>query len=213
MRRFTDEEKDQIWDWHQAGVPVKRIARRLGRNNASLRKLVGETGGVRPRARVVNERHLSLAEREEISRGLAAGLSLRVIAERLGRAPSRICREVNAHGGRGRDRALVAERAARRRARGPKVAKLAQNHRLRAKVEAKLKAKWSPEEILAGWQGPIRRTPRCRCRMRPSISRSSSRAEAPCATSCTSACEVVAPGGATRSGSSPATAWARSATW
>ena len=150
MRRFTDEEKDQIWDWHQAGVPVKRIARRLGRNNASLRKLVGETGGVRPRARVVNERHLSLAEREEISRGLAAGLSLRVIAERLGRAPSRICREVNAHGGRGRDRALVAERAARRRARRPQVAKLAQNHRLRAKVEAKLKAKWSPEEI-SGW--------------------------------------------------------------
>jgi IS30 family transposase len=76
-RRFSDEEKQQIWDWHQDGVPVNRIARRLGRNNASLRKLVGETGGVRPRARTVNDRHLSLAEREEISRGLAAGLSLR----------------------------------------------------------------------------------------------------------------------------------------
>ena len=145
MRRFTDEEKEQIWDWHQSGVPVKRIARRLGRNNASLRKLVGETGGVRPRARVINERRLSLAEREEISRGLAAGLSLRLIAERLGRAPSTICREVNANGGRGRYRALAAERVARRRARRPKVAKLAQNHRLRAKVEAKLLAKWSPE--------------------------------------------------------------------
>jgi IS30 family transposase len=150
MRRFTDEEKEQIWEWHQAGVPVKRIARRLGRNNASLRKLVGETGGVRPRARVLNERHLSLAEREEISRGLAAGLSLRVIAERLGRAPSTICREVNANGGRRHYRALVAERTARRRARRPKVAKLARNHRLRAKVEAKLKANWSPEEI-SGW--------------------------------------------------------------
>ena len=136
MRRFRDEEKEQIWDWHQDGVPVKRIARRLGRNNASLRKLVGETGGVRPRARVINERHLSLVEREEISRGLAAGLSVRLIAERLGRAPSTICREVNANGGRRRYRALAAERAARRRARRPKVAKLAQNHRLRAKVEA-----------------------------------------------------------------------------
>src|SRR6516165_11421489 len=150
MRLFTDEEKDQIWDWHQAGVPVKRIARRLGRNNASLRKLVGETGGVRPRARVVNERHLSLGEREEISRGLAAGLSLRLIAQRLRRAPSTICREVNANGGRRHYRALSAERTSRRRARRPKVAKLTQNGRLRTKVEAKLKAKWSPEEI-SGW--------------------------------------------------------------
>ena len=66
-----------------------------------------------------NERHLSLVEREEISRGLAAGLSVRVIAERLGRAPSTLCREVNANGGRQRYRALVADRAARRRARRP----------------------------------------------------------------------------------------------
>jgi transposase, IS30 family len=112
MRRFTEEEKEQIWDWHRAGVPVKRIARRLGRNNASLRKLVGETGGVRPRARVVNERHLSLEEREEISRGLAAGLSVRAIAFELGRSPSTVCREVQANGGRSRYRALVAEHGA-----------------------------------------------------------------------------------------------------
>jgi IS30 family transposase len=150
MRRFTDEEKVQIWDWHQDGVPVKRIARRLGRNNASLRKLVGETGGVRPRVRVISERHLSLVEREEISRGLAAGLSLRLISERLGRAPSTISREVNANGGRQRYRALPAERAARRRAKRPKAAKLARCKRLRAKVEAKLAEKWSPEEI-SGW--------------------------------------------------------------
>ena len=148
--RFTEEEIDQVWDMHQAGVPVKRIARTLGRQNVSLRVLVSKSGGIRPRARVVNDRHLSLEEREEISRGLAAGLSLRVIAERLVRAPSTICREVKANGGRGRYRALVAERAARKRARRPKVAKLAQNRRLRAKVEAKLKAKWSPEEI-SGW--------------------------------------------------------------
>jgi IS30 family transposase len=135
---------------HQAGVPVKRIARMLGRNNASLRELIGRTGGCRPRARVRNERHLSLAEREEISRGLAAGLSLRAIAEKVRRAPSTICREVNTNGGRHRYRALAADRGARRRARRPKVAKLARCRRLRVKVEAKLKAKWSPEEI-SGW--------------------------------------------------------------
>jgi len=149
-RRFTEEEIERIWDMHQAGVPVKRIARTMGRQNVSMRMLISRSGGIRPKARVVNERHLSLAEREEISRGLAAGLSLRAIAEELGRAPSTICREVNANGGRRRYRALEAERAARHRAKRPKVAKLARCRRLRAKVEAKLKADWSPEEI-SGW--------------------------------------------------------------
>ena len=149
-RRFTDEEKERIWDLHQVGVPVKRIARTMGRQNVSLRKLISGSGGIRPRARVVSDRHLSLAEREEISRGLAAGLSFRMIGDALGRAPSTICREVNANGGRRRYRALVAEAAARTRARRPKVAKLARCRRLRAKVEAKLAANWSPEEI-SGW--------------------------------------------------------------
>jgi IS30 family transposase len=150
VRPITDEEKERIWDMHEAGVPVKRIARVMGRQNCSMRELISRTGGMRPAPRIVNERHLCLAEREEISRGLAAELSLRVIAQRLHRAPSTICREVNANGGRRHYRALGAERTARRRARRPKAAKLAQNRRLRAKVEAKLKAKWSPEEI-SGW--------------------------------------------------------------
>ena len=149
-RRFTEEENERIWDMHQAGVPVKRIARIMGRQNVSMRMLISKSGGIRPKARVLNERHLSLAEREEISRGLAAGLSLRAIALELGRAPSTICREMNANGGRRRYRALEAERAARRRAKRPKVAKLARCGCLRAKVEAKLKADWSPEEI-SGW--------------------------------------------------------------
>jgi IS30 family transposase len=149
-RRFTEEEIERIWDMHQAGMPVKRIARIMGRQNVSMRMLISRSGGIRPKRRVVNERHLSLAEREEISRGLAAGLSLRAVAQDLGRAPSTICREVNANGGPRRYRALKAEQAARCRAKRPKVAKLAQCRRLRAKVEAKLKADWSPEEI-SGW--------------------------------------------------------------
>ena len=112
MRPITDEEKARIWDMHQAGVPVKRIARIMGRQNCSMRELISRTGGIRPRARVLNDRHLSLAEREEISRGLAAGLSLRTIAHELGRAPSTVSREVSANGGRAGYRALVAEGAA-----------------------------------------------------------------------------------------------------
>jgi IS30 family transposase len=90
---------------------------------------------------------LSLCEREEISRGLAAGESLRRIAATLGRAPSTICREVTVNGGRRAYRALSADREARRRARRPKRAKLAVDRRLRRAVEAKLELLWSPQQI------------------------------------------------------------------
>ena len=213
MKRFTEEEIERIWDMHQAGVPVKRLARKLGRQNASLRKLISGSGGIRPRGRVVNLRHLSLAEREEVSRGLAAGKSLRAIAHELGRAPSTICREVNANGGPQRYRALVAERAARQRACRPKLAKLARCGRLRAKVETKLAAKWSPEEI-SGWLAKTYpNDPEMQVSHETIYRRSSSRAGVPCATSCTSVCAVAGPCGAIRSGPKAATAWARSATW
>jgi IS30 family transposase len=93
---------------------------------------------------------LSLEQREEISRGLAAGWSLRLIARELGRSASTICREVNANGGRRKYRALPADRAAQRRALRPKRAKLAQCRRLRSVVERKLEARWSPQQI-SGW--------------------------------------------------------------
>ena len=150
MRRFTEDEKATIWEDHQAGVPLKRIARTLGRENSAIRKYVGRTGGIPPQPRVVSELRLSQSEREEISRGLAAGWSFREIAWDLGRSPSTVSREVNANGGRRGYRAIRAERAARRRARRPKGCKIAASRRLRAKVEAKLADKWSPEEI-SGW--------------------------------------------------------------
>ena len=94
-------------------------------------------------------RSLSFTEREEISRGLAAGLSLGAIAEDLGRAPSTICREVNANGGRMRYRAHQADHSAQRRALRPKAAKLARCRRLRRIVERKLEERWSPPQIAA----------------------------------------------------------------
>ena len=148
-RRFSEEECQTIWDMREAGVPVKRIAKHLGRQNVSLRKFIADAGGKRPTARQRSELRLSLEEREEISRGLAAGDSIRAIAEALGRCPSTVCREVNANGGRRKYRALVADRAACRRALRPKRAKLAECRRLRRVVERKLEAKWSPEQISA----------------------------------------------------------------
>jgi IS30 family transposase len=93
---------------------------------------------------------LTLAEREEISRGLAAGLSLRMIAAGLGRATSTVSREVLGNGGRSRYRAAVADRAAWTRAARPKVTKLASRPTLAQLVAAKLEQDWSPQQI-AGW--------------------------------------------------------------
>jgi hypothetical protein len=75
--RFSEEDKKTIWEMRDAGVPVKRIARYLGRRNSSLRKFIADAGGKRPTARRRCELRLSLAEREEISRGLAGGSSIR----------------------------------------------------------------------------------------------------------------------------------------
>jgi IS30 family transposase len=91
-----------------------------------------------------------MAEREEISRGVAAGQSCRQIAERLGRAPSTVSRELARNGGRHHYRAQAADAAAYHRAQRPKPAKLVLEQRLRVVVEAKLALRWSPEQI-AGW--------------------------------------------------------------
>ncbi len=119
-KRFSEEDQKTIWDMREAGVPVKRIAKHLGRQNVSLRKFISDHGGRRPTPRERSELRLSLQEREEISRGLAAGLSIRAIADGLNRSPSTICREVNSKGGRRKYRALQADRAALRRALRPK---------------------------------------------------------------------------------------------
>jgi IS30 family transposase len=148
-KRFSEEDQVTIWDMREAGVPVKRIAKHLGRQNVSLRKFIADHGGMRPTPRQRSELRLSLEEREEISRGLAAGISTRIIADGLNRSPSTVCREVNANGGRAKYRALQADRGAERRALRPKRAKLSQCRRLRKTVERKLEARWSPEQISA----------------------------------------------------------------
>jgi len=149
MARFSAEDRETIWNMREAGVPVKRIAKHLGRQNSSLRMFIADQGGTRPPARERSELRLSLEEREEISRGLAAGLSIRAIAEGLDRSPSTVCRDVNANGGRKKYRALQADRGAEKRALRPKRAKLSQCRRLRGAVERKLEALWSPQQISA----------------------------------------------------------------
>ena len=107
-------------------------------------------GGIAPPTRRRSGRVLTLAQREEISRGLSAGDSIRAIAAGLDRAPSTVSREVRRNGGLGRYRAAEADARAWRRARRPKRCKLAMRPRLRHIVAAKLLLEWSPEQI-AGW--------------------------------------------------------------
>ena len=149
-KRFTEAEIVEVWERRGAGEPTRSIARRLGRNGSSVRRVFEDAGGVRPAPRKRSVRHLSLLEREEISRGVARGESLRVIAQRLGRAPSTVSREVARNDGRLRYRAHRADRAAWQRARRPQRCKLATNPALRQVVEDQLAVRWSPRQI-SGW--------------------------------------------------------------
>ena len=143
-------EQDEVWARWRRGESLRLIARRLGKRGPSVRAFVFQTGGVQRHPPHRALRCLSMAEREEISRGVAAGVSCRQIAARLGRAPSTVSRELARNGGRHRYRAQAADTAAFRRAQRPKPAKLVTQPQLRAVVEAKLALRWSPQQI-AGW--------------------------------------------------------------
>jgi transposase, IS30 family len=143
-------EQDEVWARWRQGESLRLIARRLGRRGPSVRAFVLQTGGVQRHPPCRAPRCLSVAEREEISRGVAAGESCRQIAARLGRAPSTVSRELGRNGGRSHYRAQAADVAAFGRAQRPKAAKLLLEPRLRAVVETKLALRWSPQQI-AGW--------------------------------------------------------------
>jgi IS30 family transposase len=145
----TEAEKVEIWDRRKRGESLSRIARHVDRGLETIRRYLLLTGGVRPRPRTKSRRELTMGEREEISRGLAAQHSCHVIAHRLRRAPSSISREVARNGGRVGYRAAGAEQATLRRHRRPKASKLTLNPLLRAEVEARLSLEWSPEQISA----------------------------------------------------------------
>ena len=149
-RYFTQAECEFMWDRWQAGESLHEIARLLGRSHGTVAGQISRTGGVRPAPRSRSSRSLSLAEREEISRSIVAGLSMRTIASQLGRAPSTVSREIRRNGGRHSYRANQADEEAWQRAQRPKTCKLAQNPALARIVAEKLQLEWSPRQI-AGW--------------------------------------------------------------
>ena len=147
---FTEKQKAEIWDRWQRGKSMSSIGRMFDRNSSSIYPLLSRTGGIRPPERKRSRLALRLSEREEISRGLRAQLSLRTIARQLRRAPSTISREVRDNGGRTGYRAARSDRAAWDRTRRPKRCKFACRPALCRTVSVKLELKWSPQQI-AGW--------------------------------------------------------------
>jgi IS30 family transposase len=119
--RYTEADRTLMWERWQRGDSLAAIGRLFDREHSSVERIIRETGGIRPPQRSRSRLALTLAEREEISRGLVAVLSLRSIAASLNRAPSTVCREINRNGGRNRYRATKADQAAWQRARRPKV--------------------------------------------------------------------------------------------
>jgi IS30 family transposase len=147
---YSKTQKALMWERWREGESLQTIAQLFDRQHGSVRGILLRSGGIRPPARRRAARALALAEREEISRGVTAGQSVRSIARLLRRAPSTVSREIRRNGGCCSYRASAAEQAAWDRAQRPKPCKLAQNRALARSVAEKLRLEWSPYQV-AGW--------------------------------------------------------------
>jgi IS30 family transposase len=139
-----------MWNRWKAGQSLHAIGRALGKEHNVIYCLLARHGGIAPPVRRRSPRALTLAEREDISRGIASGYSMRVIARGLERVASTISREVARHGGRAQYRANQADQQVWNSARRPKPCRLATHSNLQQIVASKLMQDWSPEQI-AGW--------------------------------------------------------------
>src|ERR1700726_1238814 len=149
-RGFSAAEKTELWDRGRRGEALKAIGPAFGKPSSSIYFQLAPHGGIRPAPRRRSRLALTLSEREEISRGIAAYQSTRSMARLLGHSPSTVSREISRNGGYDRYRAALADEKAWVRARRPKRCKLANNSGLRQAVGRKLRLNWSPEQI-AGW--------------------------------------------------------------
>ncbi len=147
---YTESQKALMWERWRKGDSLQQIAQLFDRNHSSVQRILAETGGIQSTQRCRSRLALTLTEREEISRGVVAGHSIRSMATLLGRAPSTISREIKRNGGQECYRASQADQAAWDRAHRPKTCKLVENRALAHIVAGKLQWQWSPEQI-AGW--------------------------------------------------------------
>ena len=143
-------QRVEVWRRWKAGESLHAIGRALGKEHVVVPLLLKRHGGIAPAARRRSRRVLTLAEREDISRGIASGCSMRAIAQHLSRACSTISREVARHGGRAQYRANQADQQAWESALRPKPCRLATHRQLQAIVASKLIEDWSPSRFPDG---------------------------------------------------------------
>jgi transposase, IS30 family len=148
-KHLTAAEHEEIHRRLGLGQTPVETAAEVGCSERSVRRLVVQGWRPSQKTRVRSPRRLSCVEREEVSRGLRLGNSLRSIAAQLRRAPSTISREVSANGKPAEYRAFRAEQTAAARNRRPRVRKLETNVPLRQEVERRLLERWSPQQIAA----------------------------------------------------------------
>jgi len=149
-RRFSSSERLALWGAWKEGLTLSQIAKGLNRRAVSVLEVLRRDGGFAPRTRRRAPQALRAAEREEISRGVSAGRSIREIARDLGRAASTVSREVRRNGGRSWYRAGDAEASAWRRTRRPQACLLKRRPRLQVWVAERLSRNWSPRQIAVG---------------------------------------------------------------
>ncbi|MHB8989211.1 MAG: IS30 family transposase [Desulfobulbia bacterium] len=147
---LSASQKAELWQRWKSGQSLSEIGRALGKPPGSVHGVLSLNGGIPPAIRRRSKLVLSLAEREEISRGLAAGVSIRQIAGGIGRSPSTVSREIGRNSGQSKYRAVEADTDAWDRARRPKSCRLAKSPELQMVVASKLRLEWSPEQI-SGW--------------------------------------------------------------
>ena len=147
---MSSGQKQEVWHRLRNGESLSEIGRAVGKHPGSIFGVLKLHGGISQAPRQRSRSALTLPEREEISRGLAAGLSIREISRNIGRAPSTVSREIKRHGGSSKYRAIQADEEAWCRAKRPKLCKLAQEPELCEIVSKKLSLQWSPEQI-SGW--------------------------------------------------------------
>ena len=147
---LSASQKTELWHRWKNGQSLSDIGRALGKHAGSIHGVVSSNGGIAPAVRRRSRLALTFAEREEISRGIAASSSVRQIAIKIGRAPSTVSREIARHGGRDKYRASDADSQTWDQSRRPKQCRLGMNDSLQSLVATKLSLDWSPEQI-SGW--------------------------------------------------------------
>src|SRR5688572_17933149 len=148
--RLSAVQRVEVWRRWKAGQSLHEIGRAVGKAHVVMRCVLVRHGGIAPPVRRRSRLSLTLAEREDISRGIACGCSIRAIARSLHRAASTVSREVTRHGGSPQYRASEADHQAWESASRPKPCLLARHDQLRELVASKLILAWSPQQI-SGW--------------------------------------------------------------